>query len=321
MGDHVVAFYSKDGKIRNYSLEQALGYPDRIDKKAFDALVQRSVSGRSWVTEPMFLERHEERILLCVWLLHGKRWRAWDAATGSDVAITDAMVERWGEKGRQWARRVVKKGKQCVAALCLLGRDKRPEDRTVIESFLARNDFGSSYDRRDRTFLGCCGRSFYRDLAEQLLAVWDGRDANALERWNGVYHYLGVVAGSVRLPRPPHDGDGHLCMYLLPGAAASDDWYQSVPVHRVTAYFWKYSFSSCDWPGATIPFRIEGVTPGTYRVKAVWDKAEPFTFGDDYIRGPLGPGDCENAEAPSVTVGAGERVEGLSIDCTREIAG
>lgn len=62
------------------------------------------------------------------------------------------------------------------------------------------------------------------------------------------------------------------------------------------------------------------VTPGTYTIKAVWDKAKPYTFGDDYIKGPPQPGDCESKNAPTITVKAGQTLENINIDCTNKVA-
>ena len=44
MGEFVLAFYHKKGLIKNYSLEQIMHYPDKIDKREFNKLINQFVS-------------------------------------------------------------------------------------------------------------------------------------------------------------------------------------------------------------------------------------------------------------------------------------
>jgi hypothetical protein len=149
-------------------------------------------------------------------------------------------------------------------------------------------------------------------LAERILAEWNGKSTKK-------YHYLGVVEGTVKLPTPPKAGYRWLCIYLIPSTTAKEKWYSKLPVHRLTAYFGKYSFHNRQWPGSNIPFSIQGVTPGQYWVKAVWDKAEPYSFDDKNIKGPPQQGDYESLESPTITVRAGKTVEKIIIDCTNKV--
>jgi hypothetical protein len=158
-------------------------------------------------------------------------------------------------------------------------------------------------------------------LAERILANWDDKPAKTRDRSRQTYYYLGVAEGTITLPRPPQPSDRWLCIYLIPEATPKETSYSKVPVHRLTAYFGEYSFHNSTWPGENIPFRIRGVTPGRYWVKAVWDKAKPYNFEDNYITGPPKPGDCESRELPVITVQAGETIADITIDCTAEVTG
>ncbi len=104
-------------------------------------------------------------------------------------------------------------------------------------------------------------------------------------------------------------------------SVAERNWYSQVPVHRITGYFWEYSFSNSQWLGISIPFRIQGVTPGKYWLKAVWDKAKPYTFEDNYIKGPPQDGDFQSTDAPTITAKAGETVDNVILNCTHEVSG
>jgi hypothetical protein len=313
LGDYVVAFYNKKGLVKNYSLEQILHYPDEIDKKEFRKLTRRSVSGRSWAYRPMFFDENNGKKHFCVWLLYGKRWLAWQATDGKEIKITEKMIQRWNEKARLWAREVGINTRYYHSAADFLGTLKNPEDRKVIESLLADTSFYTrSIKKWKGEFIRYNASSPKRALAESILAQWDGKPEDN-------YYYLGTVEATLKLHVPPKAGDRWLCIYLVPGEVIQDNWYADVPVHRVTDYFWKYSFHNHKWPTSNISFRIQGVTPGKYRAKAVWDKAQPYNFGDNYIKGPPQKGDYQSLDSTVITIEAGKTVKGITIDCTHEV--
>ncbi len=313
MGDYVLAFYNREGLIKNYSLEQILHYPDKIDEKEFRRLSQRSVSGRSWAYRPMFFDEQNDKRYFCVWLLYGKRWLAWQITDGEEVRITENMVDRWNEKARLWARKYGIHSIYYFAAADFLGTMKNPEDRQVIESLLADTSFYTRpVNKWKGEFIRYDASSPKRSRAESILAQWDGRPRD-------IYYYLGTVEGTLKLHAPPKAGDRWLCIYLIPGEVIKDNWYAEVPIHRITYYFWKYSFHNKKWPTGNIPFRIQGVTPGRYRVKAVWDKAQPYNFGDNYIKGPPQKGDYQSIDSTVITVDAGKTVDNITIDCTHKV--
>ncbi|MHC4322758.1 MAG: hypothetical protein ACYSUX_00630 [Planctomycetota bacterium] len=320
MGDYVLAFYNRRGLIKNYSLEQILHYPDRIDQREFRKLARRSVSGRSWVSRPMFIDSYGDSLYFCLWLVYGERWLAWEVSSGEEVKVSNDMVKRWNEKGRLWALHHGLGSNYYQSALQFLGRFKKHEDREFIESFLTSRDFYTSYEERNRKFVRYYCWSAKRMKAESVLAAWDGKPAKKPSRNGQKYNYLGVVDGTIKLPRPPKAGDRYLCIYLIPSSKARSQWYNEVPAHRLTAYFSEFSFHNCQWPGSAIPFLIQGVTPGEYWIKAVWDRAKPYYFEDNYIKGPPQEGDYESIEPLVITVKAGEKVENVIIDCTHAVS-
>jgi hypothetical protein len=199
------------------------------------------------------------------------------------------------------------------SAADFLGTLQNPEDRHVIESLLTDTSFYTRPVNKWRgQFIRYNASSPKRALAESILAQWDGKPKDK-------YHYLGTVEGKLKLHAPPKAGDHRLCIYLVPGEVIKDNWYAEVPVHRITYYFWKYSFHNRQWPTIIIPFRIQGVTPGTYQAKAVWDKAKPHNFGDNYIKGPPQKGDYQSIDSPLITIEAGKTVDNITIDCTHEV--
>jgi len=319
-GDYVVAFYNEKGIIKNYSLEQILRYPEDIDEQEFKKLTRRSVSGRSWGSQPILLDEYNGELYFCVWLRYGERWLAWEVNTGNEVRINDKMVERWNEKGCLWAREAgVKSKKYCKLALQFLGRFQKPENRKIIESFLNDKDFSAWYRGRfGNPPLFYC-RSSNRALADHILAEWDGIPTKKSKLPDEEYHYLGSVKGVIKLSEPPKEENGWICIYLIPGTTNKGKWYLEVPVHQLTAYLGKYYFHNCQLPGSDVPFTIQGITPGEYWIKAVWDKDKPHNFGDNYIKGPPQAGDYESVESLTITVKAGETIENVIIDCTHKV--
>jgi len=325
MGDFVLAFYQKKGLIKNYSLEQILHYPDKIDKKEFNKLISRSVSGRGWVSMPMLLEHYNGKLIFCAWLHFGQRWLAWEVSTGEEVEINDDMREHFNEKGLLWAHQynigsqASLTSRHSGQALSFLGRFKKPEDRKLIESLLEDKDFRTWYVEKDKKFMSYYSWSPRRSQIDKILAKWDGKPTGESSRAEQKYHYLGVVEGTIELTRAPEAGDHFLCIYLIPATTAKREWFNEVPIHRLAGYFWEYSFNDMEWPGNIIPFRILGVTPGEYRVTSVWDLAEPYNFEDNYITGLPQKGDYQSTKSPIITVKAGEIVEGIQIDCTQKV--
>jgi len=320
LGEYVVAFYNKDGLIKNYSLEQILHYPEDIDAQEFMKLVSRSVSGRGWAYRPMFLDEYNDKLYFCVWLLYGQRWLAWQVSTGEEVTINDQMVVRWNEKGRLWARRDGIESKYWGPAAAFLGKFRINEDRKIIESLLADNNFYTRPVNKWRgAFIRYDASSPKRARAESILAQWDSKPVRKPGGSGQAYYYLGILEGIVKLTQAPKAGDHRLCIYLIPSTTDKEKWYSKVPVHRITDYFWEYSFHNHEWPGTDIPFHIQGVTPGKYWAKAVWDKAKPYNFGDNYIKGPPQPGDYQSVDSPIMTVRAGETIQNVTIDCTGKV--
>ena len=327
MGPCVLAFYNEQGLIKNYSLEQIFHYtgpPNTLGwSEEFRHLISRSVSGRSWASMPMFFDADGAGRYFCLWLLRGRYFLAWNPTTGDEVKITDDLKNRWNTKGREWALAEGVKSRSYYTAVEFLLGLKRPEDRKIIESLLTEDakfytHHVQDWSTKSRRFVRLDARCPKRDIAERALARWDKKPAENPDR-SPKYYYLGAVSGTIHLPEAPSPDKSRLCLYLIPGRTIPDDWHKSVPLHRLTEYFWEYSYHNAQWPPADIPFRIQGVTPGTYTLKAVWDKAAPRTFGEDYIKAPPQQGDYESTTGPTITVTPGANLQNIEIDCKTKL--
>ncbi|MFC1781944.1 hypothetical protein ACFLZ8_06760 [Planctomycetota bacterium] len=233
------------------------------------------------------------------------------------------MREYFNEKGLKWAREYNIGNQSSLAskysaqAINFWGIFEKLEDRKFLESFLEDKRFITWYVEKDRKFFSYYSWSGRRSQVDKILAEWDGNINVQQSSSEQDYYYLGVVKGTIELHRAPEIGDNSLCIYFIPTTIAKNEWFNQVPTHWLFDYFWEASFNNMQWQEQNIPFRFLGVTPGEYRITAVWDLAEPYTFSSDNIKGPPQQGDYQSKELPVITVKAGEIIEGINIDCTQ----
>ena len=331
MGDYVLAFYNKEGLIKNYSLEQILHYPDKIDKEEFRGLISRSVSGRSWTRKPVFFDSFDNKLFFCVWLIYGQRWLAWDVSTGKEMKIEDLMVQRWNTKGRRWAlNEIQEKTRFHLLAYEFLGKLKKHEDRQLIEKLLSDENFtqylslsnikSPKADKRVYRLVRCISSSSRRLLAEQILANWDGRPTSRRPSFRQPLYYLGKVEGTVSLPQTDTPKEATLWIYLVPTSVPQEQWHKKPPVQYLVTNFTDYSLRKVDLDfKEKLPFIISAVTPGQYRIKAVLDKTKPLSKRADSIYVPR-QGDYQSLDLTIITVEAGKTADNMTIDCTHKVA-
>ncbi|MHC4692314.1 MAG: hypothetical protein ACYS67_06205 [Planctomycetota bacterium] len=331
-GDYVIAFYNKEGLINNYSLEQILHYPDKINEKEFRRLTRRTTSGRSWARKPVFFDSFDNKLIFCAWLTYGQRWLAWDISTGKEIKIEDLMVRRWNKKGRRWAlNEIQEKTKYPSIAYEFLGYLKNPEDRRLIETLLSDEKFIQS-GRRYRTVRTSSAGSppiyhlerYYssslnRLLAEKILANWDGRPTDRQASFIRPLCYLGKVEGTVSLPKTTNPKEATLWFYLVPASVPKDQWHKKHPIQRLVANFNEYSFRKFDLEFTEkFPFAVSAVTPGKYWIKAVLGKTKPLSKSSDPFYVPR-QGDYQSLDSTIITVEAGKTVDNITIDCTHKV--
>jgi hypothetical protein len=100
-GDHILAFYNKDGIVKNYSLAEIIGAPPEIDMLKLRMAIPTSVSGIMWDREAIeFLDEIDGAEYFCMWLPIIEKWLSWDTETGKRVEISEKMQSRWIEKAR-----------------------------------------------------------------------------------------------------------------------------------------------------------------------------------------------------------------------------
>lgn len=321
-GKDTVAFYARDGaggrQLARYALEQILT-PDE------QRHLPMSVSSTWWREHGhTFLdETADGRRFLCVWLGTCGRRLAWDVATGGLVneKPDGEAARRWDARTRAWAvQQLAAPNRDVTGGLRYLATTKDPRDRAPIEAQLAATEFRISRGTTDgepKLDL-VTAESPARQQADRALAVRDGQPfLAAMDDWPWRYVRLGTLEASVRLDPPPPavKGRGGLFVYLVPEAVAEAAWAGSRPVHRIR-------IGVPDDAPAAVPqvlaVRFEGVTPGRYWVKAVYDRAEPYCDGDRNGPDACTPdeGDYQSFGLRVVEVKAGGRTQAGQVACT-----
>lgn len=217
------------------------------------------------------------------------------------------------------------------AAYRFLAAQKKPEDKKYIERMLQaklNESYGGSFNG-DMT-LGLNSRE--RVLGDQLLALWEGKKNSAGEEeedeWgqSGQLHYFGRITGKVFLPFGAPEKAGSLWLYLIPGNVPEGNWAKdtsvlkaAMKVNRQMPPFAAQQGLESD-PIDHASFNFGPVTPGEYRMKAVWDRRAPFAKEEGPESKALPEaGDYESAESKTIKLSAGQNVSDLVLECTNRV--
>jgi hypothetical protein len=340
-GDDIVAIYSRQGRLRAYSLEQIAPIPEpKADAsgwlsspRGYGRGFSHSAGSRHWRENGIeFFYNESGQLLFCLWLDWDDRWVLWRMSDGDMVPVTADLARRLNALGRTRALKAAKAKDFDPAALNFLGRQRIVEDRPLIEVWLQDKEFSTGSQTRyssesPREFFAFTASSFRRGTADQILARWDGIATEKPSfRSREDYKFLGNLKGSITLPAAPAKGEGIIHLYLIPESTPLSEWASMRPEHYLSADL-AYSYPHVFGTGMlrdgklsnVVNFIIYGVTPGKYRLKAVWDRAKPFSKTD---RIPCRPqaGDFESTTSPVVTVRKGAETEDVSIECKQPVA-
>jgi hypothetical protein len=348
-GDDVVALYDAGGQTAKYSLEdfapppqiRTNGLIERLKEKidalrnrssittlmAYHDLFSHSTSSRWWNEESIqFFWPNTNPAFFCLWLDWDQRWVAWKLSNGSLVQAATKQNGEWNAEGRRRSLHDIESGKATQAAYNFLGRLRIKEDRSLIERWLADPQFGSgstqssSSDDSSVRF-AITSSSHNREKADWILARWDGV-TSAKRSSHDTYSYLGAVKGVVNLSASPQKTDGFLRIQLVPDGMT---WSTALPEHYLIAdlqWLRPTSFAGgriSDLPlGTNVEFAIYGVTPGSYRVQGLWDKAQPYCVSTTQFCASS-TGDFVATNFPLVHVRKGETSERITVDCKEPV--
>ena len=340
-GLDVVAIYGPEGQRAKYALEEfapppkptsssTQGFSPLMGFDGYGGKFTHSTSSRHWRTYSIyFLYRDAGQVLFCLWLDWDSRWVAWRMSDGKLVGGTADQAKRFNIEGRRRVLKLAANDDALSAALNFLGRLRYKQDRPLIEAWLRDNEFftGSTTaysSPKSRPTFCYNAYSSKRQEAEHMLACWDGLATNISGMGNSeTYRYLGTVKGRITLTIAPKNGDGTLRLCLIPSAVPLEKWSETRPEHYLIAdlhgnYPVEFDGQEIkDLPlTRTIDFVFYGVTPGNYRLKAVWNKTPPLAKPEAIVCLPHS-GDYESISSPLISVKQGKVLEGVQVQCTR----
>jgi hypothetical protein len=290
--------------------------------------------------------------VLRLWNSSFSRWDAFKTAKGTEYRVTPEDVTRWNEVTRleiiekleaaklQELRRKAASTWSPLKRLPAFGPTNRvgptifdytflamlrkPEDRKWIEE-LAKNKSGIS-GWMFRVVRPPAQDHYYfeetdhlRAQGDWLLGYWDQKVSHPMPRWNvagdAPRFSLGKVEGAVRLPMPmPIYRNAtqatRLHIRLIPERGQKEIEEERIEgvigferaVNRKRVYDVRFAFTT--------------VLPGTYRLKAVWDKRAPLSDTNS-----AGPGDYESGMTAPFLVEAGKVFTNAVLNCTNRVKG
>jgi len=330
-GDDVVAFYNKDGQIKNYSLETILrenGIHGTDD-------IPHSISSRWWRSNciELFFE-YQTTSYFCIWLEWKNQWLIWETDTGKIIKLNDEFECALDRHIEKYVLQIINTWKshdeEVVNACKLIGRRGTVESHNLLRQLLTDTSFqthglwfqedslwldilewfniSTTRSSRLEHYYSC---SEIRRAADEALSKLDKTiSPNATLNDEDRYYYLGTIEGNVTLSRTP-GRKGGLWIYLIPESTAKADWYKKEALHYLHANFDHYLYATVK---KTVPFKLYGVTPGKYWIKVVWDKEEPFAKYDDVICIPQ-QADKESTKKEIFEIKAGEITDVGVLDC------
>lgn len=290
---------------------------------------------------------------LRLWNYSYFRWDAYKTVDGSEFRAAPEDIARWNEttrreivaklnayKGAELARRASRLAGP-IARLTQLGRTnvalpttvdyqflataRSPGDRKWIED-LARNANGArlrgvfSVATPDQSpdHYEVQNTDFQRAFGDMLLGYWDKKVNEPYVDWvssaDAERFTLGRVKGVVRLPMPMPIYRSATQATRLHIRLISDD-RSGTGEERIAATI-GYERAVSRKRVYDVKFAFTTVLPGTYRLKAIWDKRAPLTDTNS-----AGPGDYESLMSAPFSVEAGTVVTNVILDCTNRVAG
>jgi hypothetical protein len=339
-GDDVVAVYNRYSQLAKYSLEQIAPPPPPPKSKKgeielpplhgyYGTKFTHSTSSRHWRQNSIeFFYRETNQLLFCLWLDWENRWVAWQMTDGQLTNVSTEGSKKFNAHGRE---RILARARTNLtsADLNFLGRLRYQDDRPLIESWLQDAEFSggsiqsysSSNGKNEHTFT-ITASSYKRETADGVLRRWDGKVSSPEGSRENPY-YLGNLNGTVIFPTAPAKNEGTIRLYLIPEATSLNQWAATAPAQYMIAdlkYSYPHVFEKDRMSDGTLSnavnFIIYGVTPGRYRLKAIWDKAAPFAKENEIVCQPSS-GDYESTKSPLVSIYRARTTDRIKIDCNK----
>ncbi|MHC4553288.1 MAG: hypothetical protein ACYSUT_11085 [Planctomycetota bacterium] len=335
-GDEVVAFYGADGLIKKYDLETIIPFSeikkdapkkesdentffvdvsDTIPEFRYRNLFSHTASSRWWREHGLeIIVSKESQYLFGVWLPWKKDWLIWDMATGKRHDVGPVDLQTFNRLGRKKCLDDIDNKQDFLQGCFFLTNLKKLEDRSVIETMLSHQHFSGGLSSQNDTLLFVRGRSEVRATADMALAIWDGQLDSFADGWDYKNRCLGQCEGELILPKIPIEGQ-KLYIYFVPEGVSPNQWVSEPFLQALSHEISKYALSV----SKKIAFKFSDLTPGRYRIKAIYeiDTESSYRSSNDKYAG--GKGDWENSQPVTVEIKQGQCADKIEIHCDHKI--
>jgi hypothetical protein len=250
--------------------------------------------------------------------------------TGAMLAVTKADAKMFDKVGRQRILNQARNDILTETTLNFLGRLRFKEDRLLVESWLRDTNFGTGVMQSSvwtegggepKTTFAFTASSQKRNAADKILSRWEGMESTNKDLFSAqTHHFLGSLKCVVVLPVIPSYKDGSVRVYLLPESVPLKKWASERPVYHLSGSLDGYpnTVENEATRNSKSPRDMNcwfyGVTPGRYRLKAVWYKVPPFAKLWTVICIP-NVGDYESVTSPVISIEKGATAEGVRVEC------
>lgn len=332
-GDNVVAFYTDSGLLKKYSLEELFPEPQaaKDDEKSDSTSLFRILDGyygdkfshstsSRWWREGCYWFFDEASHWLVFWVQWDAKWIAWDLRDGELIPVSKKQTNAWSAAYREMileGNQEEDVGKTEIIFLGILGM---PEDQKWAEAHLADSNFHTYFSTStsdEETTYTYISEASKRKVADRVLSTW-GKVKGTRNQEKLAYSLLGSLEMEVRFPQAPKKGEGNLIVYLERVDMAEDSEKTLLPVHYLFAdleSYYPYSYEKSEKVSLTemINFEIQGITPGEYWIRVLWDRKAPFTNEDPPFQ--PSPGDVYSTKDFKVKVQPGFTLENVFMEC------
>jgi hypothetical protein len=255
---------------------------------------------------------------VALWDREDDRWQAFAILSENNIEPMPELIAHWNELARRRIlERIAHKEAIMETSLEFLAVRRNPEDRGIFEKLLrgenpvvlAANDWpeqprGAATNVDDPYFFVQEDRA--RIVGDRLLAIFEQKPVQKEIYWHGTQKlfYLGLLSGNVELPTPILKDAGTIRILLKPEQGQENQILEAALQQQT-----RDQVDLSD----EISFAFTTVTPGKYRVKAVWDKRSPFTD-----REQAGAGDYESSWSEPVEITAAAEAS-VKLECAHRV--
>lgn len=209
-----------------------------------------------------------------------------------------------------------------TSAYQFIAHQKQPQDRRLINRLLEAAPSPDYFEGFRILGVG----SIERMRGDELMARWEGNTSRAFSysapgglAANEKHYSLARVQGVLRLPFQPPDNGGLVRIFLIPDDLKKEGWDKNDRVWETSRKVASSLYHFGSENRSEFSFGFSTISPGKYRLKAVWDKRPPHAGRADSKAEITTPGDYESNETETFLLEPGDIRRGFILECTNQV--